>query len=188
MNVDISENNFTNIYNTYYRRSFYFVKSYVHDEAVAEDITSDSLIKLWETIKASDINPIEPLLLTILKNKSLDYLKHEEIRREAIKTLQDWHQQELSLRLTSLEACNPDDIFSDEVKQIISDTLDTLSEETRQIFILSRFKEKNNKEIAEIMNISVKGVEYHITKALKVLRVALKDYLPLFYFFIYFSK
>ncbi|HAY24139.1 MAG TPA: RNA polymerase sigma-70 factor, partial [Bacteroides sp.] len=43
-----------------------------------------------------------------------------------------------------------------------------------------------NKEIAEEMEISIKGVEYHISKALKVLRVTLKDYLPLFYFFFYY--
>lgn len=35
------------------------------------------------------------------------------------------------------------------------------------------------------MKISIKGVEYHISKALKVLRVSLKDYLPLFYFYFY---
>lgn len=40
----------------------------------------------------------------------------------------------------------------------------------------------SNREIAETLNISVKGVEYHISKALKALRVALKDYLPLLCF------
>ena len=40
---------------------------------------------------------------------------------------------------------------------------------------------KQKKE-AEETNITAKGVEYHITKALKVLRINLKDYLPLFYF------
>ena len=37
------------------------------------------------------------------------------------------------------------------------------------------------------MEISIKGVEYHISKALKVLRVTLKDYLPLFYFLLILS-
>ena len=54
--------------------------------------------------------------------------------------------------------------------------------QTREVFMMSRFQNKSNKEIAESMNISVKSVEYHITKTLKVLRVALKDYLPIFFF------
>ena len=51
---------------------------------------------------------------------------------------------------------------------------------------MSRFENKMNKEIAENLGITVKGVEYHISKALKEFRISLKDYLPLFYFFFYF--
>ena len=154
----------------------------------AEDIASDALIKLWEKLKAEPVEEkyILPLLLTILKNKALDYLKHEEVKRSAFEVMADWQQQELSIRMSALEACNPDEIFSEEVEKIISATLSTLSEQTRQAFILSRFENKSNKEIAEEMEISIKGVEYHISKALKVLRVTLKDYLPLFYFFFYY--
>lgn len=97
----------------------------------------------------------------------------------------DWHHFELSTRISTLEACNPDEIFSEEVESIVRETLDLLPEQTRRIFLLSRFENKSNKEIAEEMKISIKGVEYHISKALKVLRVSLKDYLPLFYFYFY---
>lgn len=164
------------------------MKSYVHDDLIAEDITSESLIKLWEKLKIKDIEYVEPLLLTILKNGALDYLKHEDIKRTAFKSIADWHNQELSIRITSLEACNPDEIFSNEVERIVHDTLKLLSPQTRQAFILSRFENKSNKEISEIMHISVKGIEYHISKALKILRIALKDYLPLFYFYFYFKS
>ena len=37
-------NNFNAVYNTYYQKSFLFVQSYVHDEMVAEDIVSESLV------------------------------------------------------------------------------------------------------------------------------------------------
>jgi RNA polymerase sigma-70 factor, ECF subfamily len=172
-------NTFTNIYKQYYKKAFFFVKSYVHDDSVAEDITSDSLIKLWEKLKTKDIDYVEPLLLSILKNSSLDYLKHEEVKRVAFKSITDWHYHELSIRIASLEACNPDEIFSSEIESIIHDTLASLPKQTRRAFILSRFKDKSNKEISGIMHISVKGVEYHISKSLKVMRIALKDYLPL---------
>lgn len=182
-------NSFNDIYTSYYyKKSFFFAKSYVHNDLAAEDIASEALIKLWEKLKAESVEEkyILPLLLTILKNKALDYLKHEEVKRSAFEVMADWQQQELSIRMSALEACNPDEIFSEEVEIIISATLSTLSEQTRRAFILSRFENKPNKEIAEEMEISIKGVEYHISKALKVLRVTLKDYLPLFYFFFYY--
>lgn len=191
IDIQMSEtagNSFNDIYTSYYKKSFFFAKSYVHDDLVAEDIASDSLIKLWEKLKSDSIEEkyMLPLLLTILKNKALDYLKHEEVKRNALEAMVDWQQQELSFRISALEACNPSEIFSEEVENIISRTLNTLSEQTRQVFVLSRFENKSNKEIAEEMEISVKGVEYHISKALKALRITLKDYLPLFYFFFYY--
>lgn len=177
---------FNEIYTSYYKKSFFFAKSYVHDDLAAEDIASDSLIKLWEKLKTEKIDYIEPLLLTILKNKALDYLKHEEVKRTAFESMADWHQQELSIRISTLESCDPNEIFSDEVESIIRETLKLIPEQTQRIFLLSRFENKSNKEIAELMGISVKGVEYHISKALKALRITLKDYLPLFYFFFYY--
>lgn len=183
---DTLGNSFNAIYTFYYKKSFFFAKSYVHDDLAAEDIASESLIRLWEKLKAETIDYVEPLLLTILKNKALDYLKHEEVKRTALESISDWHNQELSIRISALEACNPNEIFSKEVKSIVRDTLNLLPEQTRQIFLLSRFENQSNREIAEQMGISVKGVEYHISKALKSLRVSLKDYLPLFYFFFYY--
>lgn len=173
---------FTDIYNAYYKKAFYFVKSYVHDESIAEDIVSESLIKLWEELKQREIDPIAPFLLTILKNKALDFLKHQEVERAALEEIKSWREYDLSIRICSLEECNPYDIFSGEVESIVNSTLKSLPPQTREVFMMSRFQNKSNKEIAESMNISVKSVEYHITKTLKVLRVALKDYLPIFFF------
>jgi RNA polymerase sigma-70 factor (ECF subfamily) len=50
---------------------------------------------------------------------------------------------------------------------------------------MSRFGNQSNKEIAEALGLTVKSIEYHITKALKALRISLKDYLPLFDFFFF---
>lgn len=47
---------------------------------------------------------------------------------------------------------------------------------------MSRFEEKSHREIAAEMNMSVKGVEYHISKATSVLKHALKDFLPILLF------
>lgn len=171
-------NSFNEIYTALYRKSFLYVKSYVHDDMAAEDIVSDSLIKLWERMKQEVVEPVSPLLFCILKNGTLDYLKHQTIKRDAHGTIERTLMREMEIRKTSLESSDPNEIFSNEIQQIIQTTLHSLPEKTREIFLLSRFENKSHKEIAALFDVSQKGVEYHITQAIKELRVALKDYLP----------
>lgn len=175
-------NNFSSLYNELYRKAFLFTKSYVHDESVAEDIVAESFIKLWEKLKEEDIDYSDYLLLSILKNKALNYLKHEAVKAETLHSLTDINRRELEIQISTLQACIPEEIFSKDIKKIIINTLRTFTRQTRRIFILSRFEHKENKEIARLLKLSEKSIEYHISKVLKVLRINLKDYLPLFYF------
>jgi RNA polymerase sigma-70 factor (ECF subfamily) len=92
--------------------------------------------------------------------------------------------RELEIRISSLQACEPNDIFSKEIKHIFYQTLEAMPENTKKIFTLSRLNDLTNKEIADKLGISIKDVEYHISKALKYLRISLKDYLPLIAFMI----
>lgn len=179
MSIDEQRGAFDQIYTAYYRRSFLFVRSYIHDDMASEDIVAESLIKLWQYLSSHAVENQEVLLLTILKNRALDYLRHERVRQQALEQLSEIRQQELELRISSLQECNPEQVFSEEVMQIIHRTLEQLPERTRMIFQLSRFEKLTNREIAEQMELSLKDVEYHISKSLKLLRVALKDYLPL---------
>lgn len=173
---------FSDIYTSYYKRSFLFVKSYVRDDMVAEDIVSEALINLWETSKKETVEHPLSLLLTMLKNGSLNYLKHQEIRQSAISTISSKLVHDLNYRITTLQACDPQEMFSSEITRIIQDTLNSLPEQTRRIFEMSRYECRSVKEIAEELAISPKSVEYHISKSLKVLRIALKEYLPMLYF------
>ncbi len=171
-------NSFNEIYSAFYRKSYLYVKSYVHDDMVAEDIVSEALIKLWELMKSETVEPVNHFLFTILKNKSLDYLKHQAIRRGVHEAILKALNRELEIRTTTLEANDPNDIFSTEVQQIIDSTLNSLPVRTREIFIMSHFSNKHYKEIAAFFHISVKGVDYHIMQSIKALRSSLKDYLP----------
>ena len=154
---DLNINSFNALYTLYYRKSFLFAKSYVHNEQVAEDIAAEALIKLWEKLKTDIINSPQAMLLTILKNKSLDYLRLEQNKLNAMSELSELYVRELDIRVSSLEACDPSEIFSEEVNQIIQATLRTLPEQTRRVFKMSRFENKMNKEIAENPGITVKG-------------------------------
>ena len=172
---------FNDIYARYYVKLSRFAKLYVRNDQVAEDIATESMIKLWELMVKETVEKPLPLLLTIMKHKSLDYLKQQESVSAHIENEIEWQQQELAIRISTLEACNPENIFSEEIRTILVKTLQELPPQTRKVFMMSRFEQKSGKEIAEMLGITVKGVDYHIAKALKALRISLKDYLPLFY-------
>lgn len=171
--------NFNEIYSSFYKKSYLFVKSYVHDEMAAEDIVSESLIRLWERMRKDPIESIAPFLFSILKNRALDYLKHQVVKQNVHDQITETLNREVEIRTNSLEASNPNEIFSKEIHKIIEHTLNSMPKKTREVFIMSRFANKPHKEIAELFNISVKGVDYHIMQSVKELRKALKDYLPL---------
>ena len=162
-----------------------FAYSYIRDitrelpcEQEAEDILMESMITLWENRdKWEEDSNLHGLLLTIIKNKALNYLAHLQVRLRAEEEINSHSQRELDLRISTLEACEPDAIFDSEIQHIVQKALKRMPNQSRQIFILSRYQNTPNKKIAEQLGISVKSVEFHITKALKILRTELKDYL-----------
>lgn len=161
-----------------------FANTYVGDSVVAEDIAFESLMYYWENrVDLAPDSNIPAYILTVIKHKCLNYLHRMRTREDAEIYLKNCEAWELNLRIATLEACNPEKIFSDELQKLVDKTLLILPRQTRDIFIRSRYKNQSHKEIAEELGISTKTVEFHITKALKVLRVSLKDYLPLFFFF-----
>lgn len=170
---------FGSLYKEYYRRVFLFSKSFVHNDEVAEEIASDSLISLWQKMKEEEIYSPKDFLFRVAKNKSLDYLKHQALHIKIFESIDSWEAQDLSIRMSSLEQTNPDTILSKELAQLIKDAVNSLPSKTREVFIMNRFEQLTGKEIAAKLDISVKGVEYHMTKALKILSVKLKDYMVL---------
>lgn len=179
--------NFNDFYTTYYRKTFLFAKSYVHDKWAAEDIASEALIVLWENLKKYEIHHPLTFLFSIVRNKSIDYLRRELTRQEALAKISEIGLREINTRIMALEACDPEKIYSNEVKSIVDSVLNTLPEKTREIFLMSRSQDLTKEQIAASLGMTQKGVEYHITKTLKKLRIALKDYLPIFYFLFFFK-
>ena len=178
-----NKNNYTNNFNQFFidyqRRFIHFASTYVHDEAVAEDFVIESIMYFWENKERlpSDIN-IPAYVLTVLKHKCIDYLRNQQGRQMASDKIFQIYSWELSNRIATLEELEPNEIFTAEIQEIVNRTLETLPEQTRRIFAMSRYENKSHKEIADLLNMTTKGVEYHINKATKVLRIALKDYLP----------
>ncbi len=174
------------LYDSYFQKSYLFVMSYVHNKQVAEDIASDSIIKLFDSIKDKKVENIKAFLLTILKNSSLDYLRKQAIRDRTHDIVLNNQTRELDFRISTLEECDPTLLFSKEIQEIIDASLESVSSQSKRIFEMSRYEQLSNKDIAAKMNLSVKSIEYHITKVLSLLRTNLKDYLPLILPLLYF--
>ena len=135
----MKENDFNEIYKRNYRRSFLFVKSYVHDDMAAEDIVAESLVKYWRAVSSGNNKPVnESLLLTMLRNRALDFLRHQAVHEAAVGEMANLNDRELSIRISTLAACDPEEIFSKEIQAIIHEALRSLPEQTRRVFIMSR--------------------------------------------------
>lgn len=124
-------------------------------------------------------------LFTVTKNKSLkiiSQLKSRQNYANHIKTRQ------LEVNYKSLTDFDTSNLIFEELQTQIRAALDKLSPACRKVFEMSRFDDKKNKEIAAELNLSIKTVEAQISKALRLLKADLKDYLPLFYILFFFQK
>jgi RNA polymerase sigma-70 factor (ECF subfamily) len=168
--------NFSVLYNANYEKFVRFAHRYVRDLIIAEDITSDAFIYYWENrIRLPEDTKVEAYILTSIKNKCLSYLRHQSIHEHVMSDM-EW---EMSSRITRLEAFEPSEIYTKEILELVDKTLKSLPEQTRQIFIMSRYRYMSHKEIAEKLNISTKSVEFHIARSLRILKSELRDYFPM---------
>jgi len=170
------KDDFRNIFRLYYTPLCHLSNSYLEDEDEAKSVVQDAFLKLWEVRESlnSDSN-LRNYLFTLVKNNCLNILKRKQIQlkhHEKIKWLEMHYQYE------SLERMGNDYLEFDELKEKIDKAIQSLSEQCRIVFKMSRFEELKNREIAEKLGVTQKTVEAHLTKALKILRKELKDYLP----------
>lgn len=176
---------FNQLFADYQGRFIRFANTYVRDTTVAEDFTIDALMYYWENrfALAAESN-IPAYILTIIKHKCLNYLQHIQVREEYTEFMKEHAEWELHTRISTLEACEPNELFTAEALAIVNKTLASLPEQTRRIFTMSRYQNQSHKEIAETLGMTTKGVEFHISKVLRELRKNLKDYFPFFLCFI----
>lgn len=141
----------------------------------------DVFLTLWERKEEIEISfTLTTYLFTLVKNRCLNFLRHKLIEEEYNSQM----KEELGFKLYALEAFDYSYQSEEELQEIIRRALDTLPERCREIFIKSRIEGLKYKEISDELGISVNTVENQMVTALKKLRVALKDYLPLLLFLV----
>lgn len=181
--------NFSILYNANYEKFVRFAHRYVRDLTVAEDITSDAFIYYWENrVRLPEDTNVKAYILTSIKNKCLSHLRHQSMHENVMSDMLSDMEWEMSSRIIRLEMLEPSEIFTQEILDLVNKTLKTLPEQTRQVFMLSRYHNLSHKEISEKLNISTKSVEFHITKTLRILKSELRDYFPMVLMSLFFVE
>ena len=167
---------FEEIYNEFFGVHYHLCLQYIHNEKAAEEIVQDTFLKLWEIRNTlNDQINIRSFLYTITKNNCLNYLRNQKI---SMKHIENMKYMEMQFNYEALEKLG-NYIQFEELRSKIEEAIAQLPAELVETFQLSRFEELSYKEIAEKQNISIKTVEARISKALRILRVELKDFLPM---------
>lgn len=149
----------------YYMRIFLFARGFVKDGSLAEDIAQNVFMKFWISRNTLAGNSVNHLLYTITRNEVRDYFKSAYCQ----------HSDQFSPATESLEIESKtgdilDSIQVRHLEEVVVHTIDHLSERRKEIFRLSREENLTNKEIAEILGISVRTVEKSIELTLKEIR------------------
>jgi len=169
---------YEDIYNEFFGVLYHLCLNYLHNEKVAKEIVQDTFMKLWEIRETlNDQINIRNFLYTITKNNCLNYLRNQKI---SLKHQENVKYLEMQFNYEALEKLG-NYIQFEELRSKIDEAILKLPTELIETFQLSRFEELSYKEIAEKQNISIKTVEARISKSLRILRIELKDYLPLIY-------
>jgi len=154
---------FNALYWKYSSYVYNFIVSLLYDPTIAEDLTQNVFLKIWE--RHEDIDPekgIDNYMFTIARH--LVYQETEERMKliigpneiEGLKEMSD-NSLEENIDATSLES-------------YLQSVVNQLPSARKEIFQLSRIHHLSNKEIADKLSISEKTVENQITRALKFLK------------------
>lgn len=143
-------------------RNFIYFKC--GNAAQADDLVQDAFVKLWNNCAKVPFVKAKSYLYTLANNAFLNEVAHEKVKLNYRK-----------IGGTSITNENPEFVLREkEFKQELETAIANLSEKQREVFLLNRIEKKKYKEIAEMLDISVKAVEKRMHSALVSLRSEIK--------------
>ncbi|MDR1881338.1 MAG: RNA polymerase sigma-70 factor [Prevotella sp.] len=154
------ENAFEVIFRKYYAKIYHFVLNTLYDKTLAEDITQNVFLSVWE--HREDIIPeknFSTYLYTIAKN---------QVFRETEKRILSSRYEDyiLQTRLNEEDFSTEETIDADMLEETILQLIDQLPEARKRIFLLHFKEQLSNREIAEKLSISVENVEMQVRRSL----------------------
>lgn len=160
---------FEEIYDRYWFLLYSIAYRKIKSKADAQELVQELFLKLW--IRRSQLtihSTVRAYLMSSLKKSVINY-----IRAHASQSvhLNNYQRQQLHQ-----ENPTESDVIVQELNKLVDDHVALLPEHCQEIFILSRYQDLTHKEIADKLNISTKTVANQINKALRMLRLPLREY------------
>jgi len=181
INKIVSKSNDLKLYHQlfykYHGRLVLYANKFLNDIELSKDVVQEVFYHLWKDpeLLLNDYS-IKSYLFTATRNGALNNLRHLKVVYNAEKNKGD---DILGMGYSSFS--EEDDPLSNllelELIEKVEDIIQNLPERCREVFKLSRQEQMKNKEIAEKLGVSVKMVEKQMTKALKVIRKELAEYI-----------
>ena len=151
---------------------------FVMSKEKAEDIVSDVFCKFWKNGSYKTVNSsFRYYLFRSVRNEAYTHLRSEFSGLESL---------DKTKYFASSKSEQPDEITQyEETFNRVKQLVDELPPQCRKVFLMSRFEGKSYKEIAEVLGLSVRTVETHVSKGLFLVRKGLSEYLV--YFLTFFA-
>jgi RNA polymerase sigma-70 factor (family 1) len=161
---DIALNNsgasFKRLYLCFYSKLFWFAKSFVKTDEAAEEIIDDVFLNLWlQRVRLPDVNNFGNYCYMSVKNKSLTQLSKAQLNQVSI--------DESAMEIADQAATGEDKMICNDTTALINHSLGKLSSQCQVVFKLVKDDGLKYREVAELLNLSIKTVEYHMGNALK---------------------
>ncbi|MEO5995186.1 MAG: RNA polymerase sigma-70 factor [Chitinophagaceae bacterium] len=167
-----NEKAFEQVFKSNFKSLHAYAFTILKDEVMAEEMVQNVFYKIWEkTAQLTISGSVTAYLYRAVYNESLNYLKHQKVKAA--------YQSFSSFQMKNSSDSASKKLLLRELTEKLQTALNELPEQCRTVFQLSRFEELRYREIASQLNISVKTVENHMGKALKLLRLKLVDFLPI---------
>jgi RNA polymerase sigma-70 factor (ECF subfamily) len=147
---------------SYHIKLCVYANSLANDADLAEDIVQNVFMSIWKNRnKLKEQFAVKSYLYKSVYNEFIDQYR----KNKAVLTLEKKHIDALTYIVE-----DEDDTSIEKLINIVKNEIDKLPPKCKQTFLLSKEEGLTNVEIAEYLNVSIKSVEAHITKAFRLLR------------------
>jgi RNA polymerase sigma-70 factor (ECF subfamily) len=165
---------FEEIYNRYWLKLYSAAYKRLKEREPAKEIVQDFFTSLWVNRAQVKIHSsLQGYLFTSIRYLVLNYKRAETVRNT--------YSELLLLVNDSYDNSTEENYWYKELKERVDVEVSQLPPKCRFVFELSRNQYKTNKEIAQLLGISEKTVENHLTKALRYLRISINALTLLFF-------
>ena len=169
---------FEQLFSIYFARLNDFAKNVVRDDVISQDIVQEVFVKVWESSAEIESINMEAFLFRLVRNRCIDYIKHIKVVNNRMQEVNISSKYEELYRIDFI-GNEPYVLIEQELKAKIERTIQGLPERCREVFIMSRMDGLKNKEIAEKLDINIKNVERHISRAMQSFRQNFSEELPI---------